>query len=430
VIPTNPTAETPESFGVPDEINGRLHQEFAVTGDATLTVPPGEHRVIVSRGYEWELLDQTVMVAPGQTAEVPAELVHSVDSTGVLCADFHIHSWFSPDSDDPIELKVKGAIADGLDIPVSSEHEWVAEFQPIIEKLGLTAWAFGVASEELTTFTWGHFGVVPLEPHTHEANAGAIEWIGKAPAEVFDAVRARPENPALIVNHPSGSNFGSYFSAALYDPETGTGRPDLWSDNFDAVEVFNDSDLEANRSDSVAHWFSLLNHGYSMWAVGSSDSHHLRTSPVGYPRTCMTFGHDDPTQLTPAAVRDGILLGNSVISGGLLMTVRGPGGEAPGETVTTGAGTAAFTITVEAPSWIAADSLETIVNGQTVSVEPLLPMGGGPSKRFMNQVAVTLDPGLPRNWVVFHAKGDSDLGPLHPGRHPFAVSNPVFLKSM
>jgi hypothetical protein len=29
--------------------------------------------------------------------------------------------------------------------------------------------------------------------------------------------------------------------------------------------------------------------------------------------------------------------------------------------------------------------------------------------------------------VVFHAKGEADLSPLHPGRRPFAVSNPVFL---
>jgi len=78
---------------------------------------------------------------------------------------------------------------------------------------------------------------------------------------------------------------------------------------------------------------------------------------------------------------------------------------------------------------IDADTLETIVNGATVSVEPLLPLGGGPSKKFVNQVTVDVDPKAPRTWVVFHAKGETDLAPLHPGRRPFAVSNPVFLKA-
>jgi hypothetical protein len=82
---------------------------------------------------------------------------------------------------------------------------------------------------------------------------------------------------------------------------------------------------------------------------------------------------------------------------------------------------------VEAPSFMNADTLETIVNGVTVAEEKLLPIGMGPSKKYMNEVTVTADPAKPRSWVVFHAKGESDLSPLHPGRRPFAASNPVIL---
>ena len=32
------------------------------------------------------------------------------------------------------------------------------------------------------------------------------------------------------------------------------------------------------------------------------------------------------------------------------------------------------------------------------------------------------------NRVAFHAKDLGDLAPLHPGRRPFAFSNPVFLE--
>ena len=64
----------------------------------------------------------------------------------VFCDDFHIHTYHSADSSDDVEYKVKGAIADGLEIPVSSEHEYIIDFQPFIQKLGLTRWAFGVPS--------------------------------------------------------------------------------------------------------------------------------------------------------------------------------------------------------------------------------------------------------------------------------------------
>jgi hypothetical protein len=427
VIPAISEPATPEPYGVSDEQHGRLHQELAES-DTTLVVPPGEHRIIVSHGYEWELYDTTVTVAAGETAEIAAPLAHSVDTTGTMCADFHIHSIFSADSNDSVERKVKGAIADGLDIPISSEHEWVIDFQPVIEKLGFSQWAFGMASSELTTFTWGHFGVVPLTPRDDAPNHGAVDWIGKNPSQVFSLVHSLPEKPALIVNHPRGAGFGGYFSAAGYDRATDTGSAELWSPDFDAIEVFNDSDFEDNRGASVADWFAMLNRGKTVWAVGSSDSHSLRTSPVGYPRTCLYFGHDDPKKLSPTIVRDAVLSGASTISGGLFMTVTGPNGERPGQSIVAADGKATFVVTVEAPSFMTADTLETIVNGATVATEPLLPIGAGKSKRFMNQVTVTFDPKIPRSFVVFHAKGGSDLAPLHPGRHPFAVSNPVFLK--
>lgn len=429
VIPAVPEEAQPEMFGVLEEKNGRLHQLFAMNGDATLTVPPGTHRVIVSRGYEWELIDTEVTVAPGETTLVDAVLEHSVDSTGYMCADFHIHSAMSADSHDPVDHKVRGAIADGLEIPISSEHEWVLDFGPIVEKMGMTKWAFGMASEELTTFTWGHFGVVPMTPDQKQANNGAVDWVGKDPKDVFALVRALPGNPVLIVNHPSGSGFGAYFSAAQFDRNTGTGKEGFWSDDFDAIEVFNDSDFESNRDSTVTDWFALLNHGMKFWAVGSSDSHELRSSPVGYPRTCLNFGHDDPQKLTKSLVRDKVANGPPLISGGLFMTVAGPNGEAPGGVVKTAAdGTATFTVTVQAASYIDATKLEVLVNGESKLVEDLMPMGQGTGKKFMNQVTVTLDPAKQGNWVVFHAKGERDLAPLHPGRRPFAATNPFFLE--
>lgn len=427
VIPAAGLETNPKAYGQLDERDGRLHQEFAVSGQASLVVPPGEHRVIVSRGYEFELHDETVTVAAGETATVSAVLEHSVDSTGVMCADFHIHSHMSQDSNDPIDHKVRGAVADGLEIPVSSEHEWVVDFGPVVEQLGLRDWAFGMPSEELSTWTFGHFGVVPLNPRPNALNNGAINWVDKTPAEVFAEVHALPESPALIVNHPRGG-FTGYFSAMALDRATGTGKSELWSDDFDALEVFNDSDFEANRDDSVADWFALLNRGWKIAAVGSSDSHHLRTSPVGYARTCLRFGHDDPRQLTANDVRDAMLAGQSIASGGLMMTVVGPSGEQPGATITGAGSSAELTVTVEAPSWIAADTLEIIVNGATVGTETVLPLGAGTSNRYVNVVDVPLDAGVTRNWVVLHAKGEGDLDPLHPGRRAFAVSNPIFFE--
>lgn len=422
ILPATAIAPAPAAFGLREEARG-LWQDFAVTGTSVLPVPPGEHRVIVSRGYEYEIAESTVTAKAGETVTVEAKLARSVDTTGVMCADFHVHSFFSADSADPVEEKVKGAIADGLDIPVSSEHEWIIDFQPVIARLGLTKWAFGMPSEELTTFTWGHFGVVPLYPKEDQPNNGAIDWVGKKPPAFFHQVAELPEKPVFIVNHPSGGGMMGYFSSAAFDRDKASGDPELWSDEFAAVEIFNDSDFDTNRGRSVADYFALLNAGKTYVAVGNSDSHDYRTSPVGYPRTCLRFGHDDPTKLTPEIVRDVLRAGAATVSGGLYMTVEGPSGVGPGGTATAGA----YKVTVQAPGFTSATSLEVIVDGVTTETIPLTALtGDGPGKRYEATVNVAASQSRPRHWVMFHAKGPDDLAPLHPGRKPFAASNPIY----
>jgi hypothetical protein len=423
IIPEKPLPAYPVTFGVEQETNGRLHQIFDADGDATAVVPPGKNRIIVTRGYEYELHDETVDLAAGEQRDLKAVLAHSVDSTGVMCGDFHIHTQLSVDATDPVDFKVLGAVADGLDIPCSSDHEWVFDFGPVVKKLGLEKWAFGMSSSELSTSSWGHFGIIPLTVRPERYNHGAIDWIGLTPAQMFAAAHALPEKPAVVVNHPRKANIGGYFASALWDPDLGIAHDAaLWSPDFDALEVFNDDSFDGSKN-VVKDWVSLLLHGKRVFAIGNSDSHTLRTQPVGYPRTCFAFGHDDPQKLTPAAVRDAILAGNSVVSAGLMMTVAGPGGAKPGAMVAAGKQT--FTVTVEAPSWIKASEIEALVDGVVVDKQMAAPLGMGPSNRYVNAMMVDL---TGKHFVMFHARSAQDLAPLHPGKTPFAVSNPIFVK--
>ncbi|RYZ61542.1 MAG: hypothetical protein EOP08_13340, partial [Proteobacteria bacterium] len=223
VIPTVPPPALRGSFGITQPEAAALEPRYALHGEARFVVPPGEHRVIVSRGYEWEVFDGTFTVGAGETAGRELTLKHSVDSTGTMCADFHIHSNLSFDSDDVVRQKVASAIADGLELPISSEHEWVLDFMPTIRDLGVEPWAFSFSSEELTTFGNGHFGVVPLSARPERRNNGAIHWVGRRLGEVFAEVRSLPEKPVLIVNHPSSGGFLGYFLTTQFDPQTATG---------------------------------------------------------------------------------------------------------------------------------------------------------------------------------------------------------------
>src|SRR5262249_14315525 len=137
----------------------------------------GLYHVIVSRGPEYELYETDIDMSLGGPLVLAPVLEHVVDTTGVQCGDFHIHTIRSNDAEDIATYKVQSAMADGVEIMVRSDPEWVADFQPLIEDRGWERWVMGVGSVEMTSFElWGHMGVFPLVPDPTAVNNGAPTW--------------------------------------------------------------------------------------------------------------------------------------------------------------------------------------------------------------------------------------------------------------
>jgi hypothetical protein len=336
-------------------------------------------------------------------------------------------------------------VGDGLEIPVRSDHEWVGDFEPLLADMGLDGFAYGISSLELTTFAWGHFGVFPLDADPSMPNDGAIPWTGdRLPGEVLADARSRAGTwgaPEIIVNHPRSfgglMGEGAYFERVGYDPVTGEVRnAELWDDTLRLVEVFNDSDFDANADDSVADWFSFLSSGRRVFAVGSSDSHQIRETPVGYPRTCIALGVDDAPALRAmgaGVVRDQLAAGHATISGGVFLEARAAsGGAGPGDEVTGASARETVHVTVRAAAWVDVDRLRVYVDGalaETLMLDETTVDPMNATVRFEGDLEIDVDPGALGSWVVFVADGDTDLEPVHPGRRPFAVTNPIFFRA-
>jgi len=433
----------PGLWGEDVDPSGRVIVEYAHTGEVTVPVPDGRFRVVVSRGFEYEIADTEITVDAAEVIEVPAVLSRVIDTTNVQCGDFHIHTRQSADAPDDALLKVRAALAEGLELPVRSDHEYVGDFSAEIAALGAERWATSIASIEMTSMEiWGHMGVFPLEVLPGERNGGAPYWQEfpepetpdvplrtMSPPEVFDAVRARPERPTIIINHPMGDT--NYFGYAGYDPITGmAASPGDWDEEFTLVEVFNDASWVGGRV--VPSWLSFLDHGRRVFAVGSSDSHELRGSPVGYPRTCIEVDTDDPRMLTPTLVRDRLLAGRATISGGIFVDAwADPSGAAvgPGRDAMALGMRTPVRVRVQAASWVDVDALDVVVDGVTVDTIEILPgdaTPGEPHIRFDREIDVDIAGG-DGSYVIFAAHGDATLEPVLRGRLPFGVTNPIFL---
>lgn len=429
VLPT-----VPEAFGEPTPGEGRLHAVFPTNGEVILPVFPGRWRVVVSRGWAYEITDRTLELTSGEQETITADFSRVVPRDGVLCGDFHIHTHRSVDSSDDARFKLSSGVGEGLDIMARSDHEYVSDFQPLIDSMGLTPWVRGVASIELTTFTYGHFGVFPLVPDPTRPNNGNFSWARRLPTEVFADVRARPENPTLVINHPRGGTNGAYFDAARYNSATRTaGRPEYWDTHFTAVEFFNDSSFEENPQ-QVSDWFSFLTAGRHIAAVGSSDSHHLDNSPVGYPRTCLSLGSDQPSTVSPDAIARAVGAGRGFISGGAWLSVSANTTATPtitahpGEELTHTGPTVQFNVTVYAPSWVRLRKLQLFSDGTQLTSITLTDSLRDPTQpvvRYRGSHSVPVAPS--GSWVIAVVSGD-ELSPVYSRRRAFAVSNPIYLR--
>ena len=249
------------------------------------------------------------------------------------------------------------------------------------------------------------------------------------------------------------------FCATDIDEET------WWDLDFRVVEVFNDSSFAENKQNdgriypgdpaktsseigTVDDWFGLLNSDErdGMFVVGSSDSHTImRGSPVGYPRTCVIVGTDDPEDASrrrrPAADDEGPREERPRGDQRRHLHSR-PAAQARARTTrSTGAGPYEIELEVQAPLWVGnVELIEMWTSTNKVITSSTIAVGSDPEidndsvQRFSESVPVPA--GV--DWVVFHARGAYDptiedredqpqtLDPVHPGRLPFGVTNPIF----
>jgi hypothetical protein len=244
-------------------------------GRLRMRVRPGTYDVYISRGPEYEVAVKRLTVKAGGNARVQGVLRRSVKTPGYLSADLHMHARGSIDSGLDYTERVLSIAAEGLEVVVATDHNYISDYEPFILASGLQPFIKSVIGLELTTFEAGHFNGFPLRYDVETASRGSFEWQDRAPGVIFEQLRQMgtlsPDDTIIQVNHARDSLLG-YFSQHNVDPfsaeaslrfqnTTGTARifgaiaspngnafyvtkdgqnyDTTFSWNFDAFEVFN-----------------------------------------------------------------------------------------------------------------------------------------------------------------------------------------------
>jgi hypothetical protein len=414
------------SFGPSYLASGSANVVLSARGIGEAAVGAGRYRVIVSRGPEFELIEQEVVVAEGQRPVVAGTLVRSVDTRGLVSADMHQHSVPSFDSGVSLLDRVVSNAAEGVDVVVSTDHNVITDFRPVVASSGLGRTLASMIGTEATTHSVGHFNVFPLHIVRDHPRGGMVDVEGMSPRQIFDFTRGLGDvalPPFVQVNHPRAGYIG-YFDLMKLSARTGTTADRRFAPDFDGSEVVSfgwKRETEAVLED----WFGMLRRGRHVTATGNSDSHTIFVREVGWPRTYACVDDDHPTRFDERAFTRALRAGCATISAGPLVTIRSGatrmGGLAPARW-----GRFELDVDVQAPRWIATDRLTIYVDGQPAIV---LPIRGREPRRYTRHFVLRCEADC---FVVARVDGDTPLTPVLAavdGRTPLPIglTNPIYV---
>ncbi len=400
---------------------------YSLAGVGVVATAVGTYDVTFSRGPEWTIETQRIKLTTAGV-ELRARLKHVVETPGWVSGDFHVHAASSPDSRVPMRDRVYEFVADGVDMIVSTDHNVVSNYAPIIADLHAEKLLASATGDEVTTGSWGHFGAFPL-PHDMElVGHGAIPVHGKTAAELFRSIRATAPEAVIDVHHPRLEKAIGYFILGKFDDVHDTSTRKGFSYDFDALEILNGyQDTNRKTIDRVmTDWFALLDRGHLITATGNSDTHHMTYNLGGYPRNYVKVANDDPGVVTAGDVARGVKAHHSFFTTGPFIAFK-VGTTDIGDLAAAPGGKATADITVRAAPWVSVSRVMLYVAGHELKRWTV----GKSDKveRFHETYDLTIGGDT---YAVVRVEGDISLSPVVGGGAgvsvtPFALTNPIFL---
>jgi hypothetical protein len=262
---------------------------YTSTGRAELALPAGRYIVYAGRGFEYGIASARVTITAGRTTTRALAIRREVDTSGWAAMDAHIHTvTHSRHGDAAIEEQMHAIAGEGIELPVSTEHNLRIDFDQPAVAAGVRQFFTPLVGSEVTTAV-GHFNVWPLAPTGPAINQRAPDW------QVLAAsIAAAASDQVVILNH--GRDLHGKFRPL--DPVhhvslTGE-RLDGATLPANAMEVVNSGAVQTDALGLVEDWMGLLNRGLPVVPVGASDSHDVARFFVGQARTYVAAADGAP----------------------------------------------------------------------------------------------------------------------------------------
>jgi hypothetical protein len=390
---------------------------YSRTGNARLMLPAGRYVIYAGRGFEYGVDRVPVDVARGQPAARRLTIRREVDTPGWAAMDTHVHTaTFARHGDASIEERMLTVAGEGIELPVSSEHNTRVDFEARAVKAGVRAHFTPILGTEVTTPALGHFNVFPVPDGGAAIDHRAADW-----TQLAESIATVAPPPVVVLNH--GRDVHGGFRPLGPTRHLGVAGEDLdgWTLPATAMEIVNSGAVMSDALALTRDWMGLLNRGIRLAPVGSSDSHDVARYIVGQGRTYVPCPDRRPDAIDRACVVDAVQRGRVMVAYGLLAEIDVEG-RGPGDLVRPGR-ELAVRLRVLGPGWTRAQRIALYANGTLVR-EETIPRGEAAGVKF------------DRTWrlptpahdvhLVAVATGPGVTAPYWPTAKPYQPTSPDF----
>jgi hypothetical protein len=183
---------------------------YLADGSGSVRLRPGRYDVYASRGPEYSARRKKLTVREGRTARAKFVVQRVVDTPDALSGDFHIHSGRSLDTQAGPEGRVVSFAGEGVEVMVSTDHDFHLDYAPLISALGLGGFLTSIVGVEVTGSvpnppafpnSIGHINGWPVDVLPDARRDGSIEDEFVAPNFVFSRLRGLGAE-VIQYNHP------------------------------------------------------------------------------------------------------------------------------------------------------------------------------------------------------------------------------------
>jgi len=390
---------------------------YTASGKATLLLPAGIYTLYANRGFEYSVDSIRLNLARGDHHDKKFLIRREVDTEGWISCDTHIHTFTHSGHGDANDRERVITIAgEGLELPIITDHNIHVDLKPETNTNNVHRYFTPVTGNEVTTSA-GHFNVFPVAKNETVINHNGSDW-----KTLDQNIRQAPGLKAIILNHGRDVHKGFRpFDSTRYLAPAGM-RIDREEVFANAMEVINSGSQQTDIMRLFNDWFGMLNRGYFLTPVGSSDSHDVSRFIVGQGRTYIKCEDKDAGNIQVDEAVESFLEGKVMVSLGLLTSITVNDVYGPGDLVRA-AGKVNVSVKVMGPAWTTAERVSLYANGKKIR-EVMIEKGDVAGLKWTGTWELELQ--KQDVFLVAIAEGPAGKMPWWPIAKPYQPASPVW----